>query len=114
MSVLCFIVKRNFAAALERHLEAAPPTCYVKFYLQGHFVGQRGVAQQLVGLFQCSVFCGDSVDGQEAVSHLQQATPTRTVTTVMSDGCKIRLSKPHKNFGIINADDSSALMLSDG
>lgn len=63
---------------------AASQTCYVKLDLQGDFVGQGGVPQQLVGLFQRPVLRGDPVDGQEAVSHLQQATPTTQVTVVTS------------------------------
>lgn len=73
----------------ERHLVAVSQTCYVKFYLQGHFVGQGGVTQQLVGLFQRSIFSGDPVDRQEAVSHLQQATPTTQVTMVTPHHCHV-------------------------
>lgn len=60
-------------------------TCYVEFDLQRDLIGQRRVSEQLIGLLQCSVLCGDSVDWQQPVSNLQQATPTTEVTTVMSE-----------------------------
>lgn len=59
-----------------------PQTCYIEFDLQCDLICQRRISEQLVGLFKCSIFCGDSVDWQEAVSNLQQATPTTGVTMV--------------------------------
>lgn len=77
-----FLWSQTFSAeseSKERSVRSRTRTCYIEFYLQRDLVGQRRISEQLVGLFQCSVLCGDSVDWEEAVSNLQKATPTRRI-----------------------------------
>lgn len=37
-------------------------TCYIEFYLQRDLIGQSRISEQLIGLLQRPVFCGDSID----------------------------------------------------
>lgn len=57
------------------HDPERPLTRHVEFHLQHDLVGERRVAQELIGLLHGPVFCGDAIDGQDAVPHLQQPTP---------------------------------------
>lgn len=50
-------------------------TCDVELDLQHHFVGERRVPQELVGLLHGAVLRRDAVDGKDSVAYLQQATP---------------------------------------
>lgn len=71
-------------------------TCYIEFYLQCDLIGQRRVTKELIGFLQRSIFCGNSIDWQEAVSNLQQATPTTTVTMLISE--REKKSFPYRFF----------------
>lgn len=58
-----------------RKRSATPPTCDIKLDFHRDLIGQSGVPEQLVGFFQCAVFCWDPIDRQQSVPHLQQSTP---------------------------------------
>ena len=61
-------------------------TCNVKLQIQSDLVGQGGVSEQLVGLFQGALLRGDAVDGQQSVPHLQQPTPSHRPQAWVTQG----------------------------
>lgn len=52
-------------------------TCYVKLHFQCDFAVNGTISEELVGFLQRAVLSEDSIDRQNSVSHLQQATPAR-------------------------------------
>lgn len=69
--------KGHIFILVDRKLLLISLTCYVKFYFQRHPIGQSCISEELIGFFQCPVLSGDTIDWQEAVTNLQQATSTQ-------------------------------------
>lgn len=68
-------------------------TCYIKLYLQCDFIGESSVPQQLIGLLQRPVLCGDPVYGQEPVPDLEKTTSVTGIQITSPPICNYLLDK---------------------